>query len=244
MRHFRRAIALLLLTLFSQACVSLVDAARENNMPEVKRILEGGANPNGPRDACYSPLMIAAVTNNLALAQMLLDKGAKVNLRSPQCYHHGSKKLPIRDNTALMFSRTPEMATLLLSKGADMNAVNSNKNNALDESARNLSLDMVKFLFEKGLRPANARITFFSLGLTYSMAILSSFPSQGSIEKAERSFRIAEYLIQNGVKPTEMPSMLEPGPLWEKYDVDHKTNRMVLLYRNAGARSGGSGEKQ
>lgn len=240
-QYAARALAVLVVMLACNACVTLVDAARQNNMTEVSRLLAEGANPNGPPGSCYSPLMIAAGKDNVALAQLLLDKGANVNLKSPQCYEHGDLKYPIKDNTALLFSRTPEMATLLLAKGADLNAVNSKGRNALDESLEALAFEAVKFFFEKGLRPTNAKSTFFRLGGSYFWSTVARFKSP---VKSENSYRIAEYLIKNGIKPKIMPLWLDREASWKRYGADREKDRMVLLYKKAGAVSAKSDKKQ
>jgi len=84
----------------------------------------------------FTPLHFAAEFDRIEVAQTLIGKGADINAQSK--YHFDTwtpiwnyrllRSLPgnSRGTTPLFFARSPEMAKLLIAKGADVNAKNKN----------------------------------------------------------------------------------------------------------------------
>ncbi|MEJ2226083.1 MAG: ankyrin repeat domain-containing protein [Syntrophobacterales bacterium] len=113
----------------------LVSASIRGNLPEVKRLLDKGADVNAkielggstgtPQLGGYTALMGASFSGNREIVALLLDKGADVNAKNDL------------GMTALMEaagSGNPEVVQLLLDKGADVNAMSKTKRTALGEA--------------------------------------------------------------------------------------------------------------
>jgi len=68
----------------SQLEEELLEAIRNNNLEEVKRLIEAGANPKGndPSTKVLTPLIYAAMQGNIPIAMLLIDKGADVNQKN------------------------------------------------------------------------------------------------------------------------------------------------------------------
>ena len=106
-------------------------------------------NPNGE-----SPLMLAAIRNQLEIAQLLIDRGAEVNRAGWTPLHYAASRGHIammrllldksayidaespNGNTPLMmaayYGKSPLAVKLLLEEGADPTITNKNGNTALD----------------------------------------------------------------------------------------------------------------
>jgi Ankyrin repeats (3 copies) len=96
---------------------ALVEAVACEDLAAVRRLLDRGVSPdavNDPRDTeGKSALQIAAGTGNVALVQLLLDRGADIN--APDVW----------GGTAIFVAAMaagPEVVKLLISRGADVNA--------------------------------------------------------------------------------------------------------------------------
>jgi ankyrin repeat protein len=85
----------------------LLKAAMLQDAKEAKRLLAAGAPVDIFNRLDHTPLIIAAATGNLELAAVLLDGKADPNTVSE------------KGSTALVAAKTPEMAELLLSRGAN-----------------------------------------------------------------------------------------------------------------------------
>ncbi|MBS4220074.1 ankyrin repeat domain-containing protein [Bacillus sp. FJAT-49711] len=73
----------------------LMWAVRQNNIEFVKRLIELGADPNKVDDVGRSPLEIACYYGFLEVAEVLLQKGAKVDFncfRRAECSWYGSSQ--------------------------------------------------------------------------------------------------------------------------------------------------------
>jgi ankyrin repeat protein len=89
-------------------------AAQVGNADMIALLLEAGANVDSPNPEGETALMAVARTGNVKAAQLLIDAGATVDARE----QWGGQ-------TALMWAsarRHPEMMTLLIAHGADVNA--------------------------------------------------------------------------------------------------------------------------
>lgn len=72
----------------------LIDAVKERNLPEVERILKDSrvninikTGENG-----LSPLMLAALNNDMPIVSLLLKKGANVNLKNDYGFYLTKKE--------------------------------------------------------------------------------------------------------------------------------------------------------
>lgn len=177
-------------------CTSLTDVVMKNDAFAVEKMLSEGENPNGADNDCYSPLMISAAAGNITIMKLLIQKGAKVNARSPQCYKYGSRKLPIKNNTALMFARNTTIVKLLLKHKADINAANHpDGKTALTFAVRRQNYRVVKFLVSAGADIKKNNLLEICVH-SYRFPYLRSIIPGRSLY-----IEIARFLIARGLKP-------------------------------------------
>src|SRR5678816_4084295 len=99
---------------------SLFSAVKNNDLKELKILLDRGADPNAYDDDSDHVLMYAALYSSPDCMQLLLEKGSNANARN---------KL---DETALMWAvHDADKIKLLLKHGADINAKAGSGNTAL-----------------------------------------------------------------------------------------------------------------
>jgi ankyrin repeat protein len=111
----------------------------------IKRLLDKGANPNLLDSGGASPLNeVCAVSGNLEVAKMLIEKGADVNVKEPK--DANALIYAIRNDNLTSENRV-ELVKMLLAKGADKNAKDAKGKNALDNakaSKRNEVIELLK----------------------------------------------------------------------------------------------------
>lgn len=124
----------------------------------VELLIGAGAEVNSVDDVIgATPLHAAAQFGQLKTAQLLLDKGAKVNART------GDSRTPLHFAAG---SASTEMITLLLDQGADIDAVQEkhpSQSTPLAWAVQFGKIDNLKLLLKRG---ANLKATFFSMGAT------------------------------------------------------------------------------
>ncbi|HKH75257.1 MAG TPA: ankyrin repeat domain-containing protein [Vicinamibacterales bacterium] len=95
-------------------------AAEVGNAEMLKVLLEAGANADSPNPDGQTALLAVARTGNVEAAQLLLDHGAVVDAKET-----------FGGQTPLMWAsarRHPAMMQLLIAKGADVNAISTDRN--------------------------------------------------------------------------------------------------------------------
>lgn len=116
----------------------LIYASRANRTATVRYLVEEkGAEVNPPQELKHSALRGAAMNGHSEVVRMLLDNGAKIDVRS------GGAR------TALMGSvmnRHSEVAKLLVARGASLDIMNDFGETALDLAKKNQDEDMMKLL--------------------------------------------------------------------------------------------------
>jgi uncharacterized protein len=142
----------------------------------IDTFLARGVDINAQTHSGWTALMQAIDYGNLALASLLIDKGADVNKKDSQ------------GRTALMVTRdNPAAVTLLLDAGADINAQTSTGETTLLSAIQRSSIDVTNKLIERG-----ADVNLASAEkLTPLMAAVRN-----------RDGELIEVLIQKGADPT------------------------------------------
>src|SRR5689334_7222807 len=103
-------LAMIALTAMAQEPEKVFSAIRENNLPQLKTLLEQKDSANKADDHGITPLMYAAQAGSVDAMRLLIDRGADVNAQNA----YGS--------TALMWSvAEPAKVRLLLDHGAQVN---------------------------------------------------------------------------------------------------------------------------
>jgi ankyrin repeat protein len=149
-------------------------AVRNNDIKEVKALLDNGADPNSYDEDGDHILMIAALYASADCVQLLIEKGSNINAKNKLdetalmwSVHDLSKmKLLIRfgadvnakassGNTPLLIASVThgkyEAIKLLLDKGADALAVNNRKETALIRAALFNDTATISLLLSKGI---------------------------------------------------------------------------------------------
>ena len=125
----------------------LYDAVLANKLEEVRRLVAGANNLEEPGDL-GPPLHVAVFQGNVAMALLLLDKGANIeSARDMNGYH------PL--HVAVSYNQ-PDMVAALLERGADVEARDGQDRTALLMAAREDYLEVGKVLLENGA-DVNAR---------------------------------------------------------------------------------------
>ncbi len=153
-------------------------ASREGNLDAVKALLDHGAEVNAKENfRGQTALMWAAAEGHAAIVSMLATHGAELNVRSydrdtslPKMAA-GTPAAPIARGglTALLFAARQgqiDSARALLDAKADINAVDSDGNNALTLAIINTHYDLTQFLIDRGADPnvaaKNGRTALYS----------------------------------------------------------------------------------
>jgi hypothetical protein len=119
----------------------LIDAAGNGDLPQVKSLLDNGADVNAKLSDGQTALTNAAGKDHLDVVLVLLDRGADVNAKTD------------KGETALILAeqlKDPELFQALLGKGADVNAKTNTGDTALILAERQKDPQLVRMLLDKG----------------------------------------------------------------------------------------------
>jgi ankyrin repeat protein len=185
----------------------LYDAVLANNVEEVRRLVAGAANLEEAGDL-GPPLHVAVFQGNVAMAVLLLDKGANIeSARDINGYH------PL--HVAVSYNQ-PDMVAALLKRGANVEARDNQDRTALLMAARENYLAVGKVLLENGAdvnaRSGSSQFTplyataygdnpaFAKLLLTYKADVNALADGTTPLLKAasQGSPELIEVLIANG----------------------------------------------
>jgi N-acyl-D-amino-acid deacylase len=135
-------LAIIAVAAMAQAPEQFYSAIRENNLTQLKALLDQKGSPNITDDREITPLMYAAEIGSVDAMRLLIDRGADVNVQNA----FGS--------TALMWSVSdPAKVRLLLDHGAQVNTAAKSGRTALIIAAfTNPSAEVVRLLLAKGAK--------------------------------------------------------------------------------------------
>ncbi|USE37831.1 ankyrin repeat domain-containing protein [Endozoicomonas sp. SCSIO W0465] len=123
-------------------------ACSHGNLAFVRsRLLKGGGSVNGVvNNNGFTALMLAAVSGQLAVVKLLIDKGAEVSAVNNNGF-----------TTLMLAARSGQLAVvkLLIDKGAEVSAVNNNGFTARMLAQQDCHLDVVEFLLDKESKDNN-----------------------------------------------------------------------------------------
>jgi ankyrin repeat protein len=133
-------LAMVALAAMAQEPEQFYSAIRENNLAQLKALLDRKASADVADDHGITPLMYAAEVGSVDAMRVLIDRGADVNAQNA----FGS--------TALMWSVSdPSKVRLLLDRGAQVNLIAKSGRSALIVAAfTNPSAQVVRLLLAKG----------------------------------------------------------------------------------------------
>lgn len=137
-------LALIAVAAVAQDADKFYSPIRENNLTELRSLLDRNISPNATDDRGMTPLMYAGFMGSVDAMRLLIDHGADVNARNG----FGS--------TALMLSVSePAKVRLLLEHGAQVNTAARSGRTALIVAAfTNPSAEVVRLLLAKGAKVA------------------------------------------------------------------------------------------
>ncbi|MCL2860331.1 MAG: ankyrin repeat domain-containing protein [Oscillospiraceae bacterium] len=152
------------ITYFGNQDTPLGVAYAKGNMEAIKKLLDAGANPNTVDKNGNSLLLIGLEwdtneesNNYIARAKLLIDYGADVKVKSKNGIvdENATTLILLADNASSSIATSDEfieLANILLEKGVDINAQNSNGETALIKACNSVkpNTDFIKFLLEKG----------------------------------------------------------------------------------------------
>ena len=117
-------------------------AIESGDMELTKFLITNGANVNSLMQDGVSLIGYAIAQNNMDLLQILIENGANVNNTNGDSW----AKTPLQTASRLGLDN---VVRILLTRNADINAVDMNGNTALHTAALNSQLSVVKLLLEK-----------------------------------------------------------------------------------------------
>lgn len=117
-------------------------AIESGDMELTKFLITNGANVNGLMQDGVSLIGYAIAQNNMDLLQILIENGANVNYTGGDSWAN----TPLQTASRLGLDN---VVRILLTRNADINAVDINGNTALHTAALNSQLSVVKLLLEK-----------------------------------------------------------------------------------------------
>src|SRR5678809_61138 len=153
----------------AQTTSKTFEAVRNNDLKEVKSLLEKGADPNSADEDGDHLLMYATLYSSIDCMKILIEKGADINAKNNL------------DETALMWSvHDIEKLKFLIANGADVNAkAKSGNTPLLIASVGTGKYDAIKLLIDKGAnvlavnnRKENALVRAALFGDTATISLL------------------------------------------------------------------------
>lgn len=126
--------------------LDIFEAAATGQIERVAKLLdEQPERVNAIAPDGFTPLGLAAFFDHLDVVELLLARGADVNLPSQNAQH----VMPLHSSVAI---QNIAITQALLAHGADVNATQEDGFTPLQEAAQNGQMEMVKLLLEHGAK--------------------------------------------------------------------------------------------
>ena len=122
----------------------LCDSAENGDIAEVKRLLDGGANPNAAKYDGWTALMYASFYGHAEIVKMLLSAGANPN--AANFYNETA----LFNASKMIYAKSAEIMKMLLAAGANPNAADKDGWTALMIMAKKRHPEIVKMLLSAG----------------------------------------------------------------------------------------------
>jgi ankyrin repeat protein len=173
---------------------ALMYAAGLGNAESMQMVLAAGGDPNLANNLSATPLMWCA--GDAVKVRLLLEKGAKVNVRS----RLGRTPLEI----AAAWEGSLEAVRLLIDKGADVNAADEGGGSVLAQAAFTNNLEVARLLIAKG-----AKVNTVDLG--------GFTPLHNAAGNGNTSAPLVKLLLEHGAKVNvvsgDTAEVVKNGPL-------------------------------
>ena len=182
----------------------LVMACQEGLVDAAHLLLDRGAAVNGFSTQGWTPAQAAAFRNSVDVLELLLERGASLDLVQPPEVGHTRCRTPF--SVACIFGRV-EAATLLLERGSDIEGVDSRGATPLINALLNGQPGCVRLLLSRGAdyeRPVHVEsaytdwdsITPLRLARGRRCAVLQSYDLRAAhINAAFDTFFLARFLV-------------------------------------------------
>lgn len=141
---------------------ALIHAAERNHVPSIRALVSHGADIEASVDGGFGPLSLAIESGKFLAAKALIELGANVNVASgddrvtaimvaasQMAVGEAAKEIERRQGL-----RSTDIATALVERGADVNAVNAEGVSALMIAAARGNIPMIGLLLEAGADPS------------------------------------------------------------------------------------------
>lgn len=147
---------------FETQTEKLINAAIAGKIDTITTLLNSGVPVNTPSGTGMTPLIAAASANQAGSVKLLIARGADVNARyssrpgddprTSRGIYQGASTVTDGDTPLLACARTgnADIARQLVSKGADVKAVDTNKSTTVSLAMQSPGAEMMRFLIEKG----------------------------------------------------------------------------------------------
>jgi ankyrin repeat protein len=152
------AVGLIIFSMTDSPEAALVKAANDGSIVVVRRELANGVDVNAQNEYGYTALMAAAVKGHKEIVELLLDKGANVNLKVT-VDKQGFKVFSVTPLYIAALAGQTEVTEFLISKGARVNSMVTTKikdlpgeltESILHETVKKGHIETVKLLLDKG----------------------------------------------------------------------------------------------
>ncbi|KAF8368189.1 gfi-2 [Pristionchus pacificus] len=186
--------------------IELLDATSRNDIHEVGRLLDLGADPNSHNEDGLTPLHQCAIDDNVDIMTLLISRGANVNARDTECW------TPLH---AAACCAHINVVHILIESGANLLAVNADGNMPYDICDDDRTLDVIENrMAEKGItqqsideeRGSAEKDMLSDMKLMHQRGIpLDSRMADGStylhIAAANGFYDVAAFLLRNRLDP-------------------------------------------